>query len=704
MIIPINDIEDQFFNVILGLTYIIKKHEIPFNIFKPIGRSNLNKIYSEEISKKKIFFIKNALSMRSAQILLKDKKENELIEKVLEYYEQNKKTKNITFIEGFTEKSDDLSILDLNYKIAVSLNAEILPIFFLKNFCLNDANQAIQELSYKKISFSQIIFLQNSPFQNSYKKLFYDSLEDFIKQKNSRHYKNTYLFEKDEIKIKHMKSVIGCIPFYSCSSIMRTIDICRSLKAKIINYGNIQKFRVKSVVLCTDNALNILKKIVSDEILLMIPSHREDIFTAVFLAIIEGVKISGVLLIGNKNINYNKKKIFASIFKTSLPILKTNLNIIETLLILKKYQFHVYEDDIFRIKIIQKYIGKNINQNWIRSLKNNSIKKEKFSPSSFKYLITSLAKKTKKVIVLPEGTEPRTIKAASICADKKIATCILLGCPKEIYLIAKTMKLSLNKDVKIINPSFIREEYISSLVKYRQKKGMTNSIAKKLLKDNVILGTMMLKLGKVDGLVSGAINTTANTLRPALQIIKTKNNNSLISSIFFMLFPEKVMIYGDCAINTNPSYEELATIAIQSANSAKAFGIQPKIAMISYSTHCSGSGPDVEKVRKATNLVKLKYPNIVIDGPLQYDAATIQEIGKIKAPNSNVAGKATVLIFPDLNTGNTVYKAVQRCGKIDAIGPILQGMDKPVNDLSRGASVEDIVYTVAITVIQSQKE
>lgn len=228
---------------------------------------------------------------------------------------------------------------------------------------------------------------------------------------------------------------------------------------------------------------------------------------------------------------------------------------------------------------------------------------------------------------------------------------------------------------------------------------MTEAVAREQLEDNVVLGTLMLEQDEVDGLVSGAVHTTANTIRPPLQLIKTAPGSSLVSSVFFMLLPEQVYVYGDCAINPDPTAEQLAEIAIQSAESAIAFGIEPRVAMLSYSTGTSGAGSDVEKVREATRLAQEKRPDLMIDGPLQYDAAVMADVAKSKAPNSPVAGRATVFIFPDLNTGNTTYKAVQRSADLISIGPMLQGMRKPVNDLSRGALVDDIVYTIALTAI-----
>jgi len=306
--------------------------------------------------------------------------------------------------------------------------------------------------------------------------------------------------------------------------------------------------------------------------------------------------------------------------------------------------------------------------------------------------------------VLPEGDEPRTVKAALICAERGIARPVLLGDPKEIHRIAEQQGLSLGDKVEIIDPHTARNKYVEPMVDLRKGKGLTEIVAKEQLQDNVVLGTMMLAEGEVDGLVSGAVHTTANTIRPALQLIKTARGASLVSSIFFMLLPDQVLVYGDCAINPDPNAKQLADIAIQSADSAAAFGIDPRVAMISYSTGSSGTGSDVDKVREATKLAQEKRPDLVIDGPLQYDAAIMENVAKKKAPDSPVAGRATVFIFPDLNTGNTTYKAVQRSADLVSIGPMLQGMRKPVNDLSRGALVDDIVYTIALTAIQSAQQ
>jgi len=280
---------------------------------------------------------------------------------------------------------------------------------------------------------------------------------------------------------------------------------------------------------------------------------------------------------------------------------------------------------------------------------------------------------------------------------------VLIGDRKEIDSVVATLGLTLPDDIEVIEPAAVRSRYVAPMVNLRKHKGLTPQLAEAMLEDNVVLGTMMVALDEADGLVSGAVHTTANTVRPALQLIKTHDQARVVSSVFFMLLPEQVVVYGDCAINPDPNAEELADIAIQSAQSAEAFGIEPVVAMISYSTGESGTGQDVDKVREATRIARERRPDLLIDGPLQYDAAAIESVGRSKAPDSKVAGRATVFIFPDLNTGNTTYKAVQRSANVVSIGPMLQGLRKPVNDLSRGALVEDIVFTIAITAVQAKQ-
>lgn len=328
----------------------------------------------------------------------------------------------------------------------------------------------------------------------------------------------------------------------------------------------------------------------------------------------------------------------------------------------------------------------------------------KTSQAMFRAGLLQKASRSVKRIVLPEGSEPRTVQAAALAVERGIAVPVLIGKKSEIEAVAKEKGVKLPANIEIIEPSAeLAEKYVPTLVELRKAKGMTEEAARAALADNVMLGTMMLKMGEVDGLVSGAIHSTADTLRPALQIIKTAPGVKSVSSVFFMCLPGQTYVYGDCAINLNPTAEELAGIALQCDDTAKAFGLPSRVAMLSYSTINSGKGPDADLVKEATAIAKAARPDMALDGPLQYDAATTPSVGSLKAPGSAVAGKATVFVFPDLSAGNIGYKAVQRSAQgTIAIGPMLQGLAKPVNDLSRGALVEDIVYTIALTAVQAQ--
>jgi phosphate acetyltransferase len=306
-------------------------------------------------------------------------------------------------------------------------------------------------------------------------------------------------------------------------------------------------------------------------------------------------------------------------------------------------------------------------------------------------------------IVLPESEDDRILEAAAILLRRGVANLILLGDETKVRAQASVLGLDLD-DASIVSPldPALVEKFAAAYAEARAHKGMTVERAREVVTDVSYFGTMMVHHGMADGMVSGAVNTTAHTIRPALEFIKTKPGVSTVSSVFLMCLADRVLAYGDCAVIPEPTVEQLADIAISSAETAQQFGIEPRVAMLSYSTGTSGSGADVEKVRAATELVAQRAPDLLLEGPIQYDAAIDPEVARTKLPNSPVAGRATVFIFPDLNTGNNTYKAVQRSAHAIAIGPVLQGLKKPVNDLSRGALVEDIVNTVAITAVQAQ--
>ena len=293
-------------------------------------------------------------------------------------------------------------------------------------------------------------------------------------------------------------------------------------------------------------------------------------------------------------------------------------------------------------------------------------------------------------VVLPEGTESRIVQAAVACAQRGIARSVLLGPPDQVAELARSLGLQLPDGVTVVDHR-VAERYVAPLAELRRHKGWTEEMARDHLADPIMVGTMMLKQDEVDGIVAGAVHTTAATVRPALQILGTRPGSRLVSSVFFMCLPDEVVVYGDCASNPRPGAEDLADIAIQSAASARAFGVEPRVAMISFSTGTSGTGSDVDKVVEATRIVREREPDLAVDGPLQYDAAAIASVGHSKRPGSAVAGRATVFVFPDLDTGNTTYKAVQRSAQVVSVGPMLQGLAKPVNDLSRGVLVDDIV-------------
>jgi phosphate acetyltransferase len=321
----------------------------------------------------------------------------------------------------------------------------------------------------------------------------------------------------------------------------------------------------------------------------------------------------------------------------------------------------------------------------------------------FEYELIERARSSKQHIVLPEGEEERILRASEILLRRGVVELTLLG--NEQNIREKTAALSLNLDgVNIVDPlqSAWLEDYASTYFALRKHKGITEDFARDMMHDASYFGTMMVYKDLADGMVSGSVHTTAHTIRPAFEFIRTAPNVSIVSSVFLMCLDDRVLVYGDCAVNPNPNPQELADIAISSAATAETFGIEPLVAMLSYSTGESGKGAEVDKVKEATHLARQLRPDLKIEGPIQYDAAIDESVAKTKLPDSQVAGRATVFIFPDLNTGNNTYKAVQRSANAVAIGPVLQGLKKPVNDLSRGCTVTDIVNTVAITAIQAQ--
>lgn len=493
--------------------------------------------------------------------------------------------------------------------------------------------------------------------------------------------------------------LIGVVPFSNSLSVPRTWDIAQQLNATWLNEGEAKQRRVLKTSL-TARTISRVGEIFTRGTLVVTPGDRDDLLLATAMASMNDIPMAGIVLTGGIIPNDTVFELCQPALKTGLPIMSVHTDSLETVTNLSTISNEIPKDDAERAETVARFVAAHIDLDWLKSYFERDYT-PRLSPSAFRHQVVKKAQQAKKRVILPEGEEPRTIEAAAICQSRGIAQCVLIGNPNKIAQVAKNRGVDLPEDIEIIDPASISlDKYIKAFVERRKGKA-TEEQAAEQLQDSVVLGTTMLHMDEVDGLVSGAIHTTASTVRPAFQLIKTAPQYSLVSSIFFMLLPEQVVVYGDCAINPDPNAEQLAEIAIQSAASAKAFGIEPKVAMISYSTGASGTGDDVEKVKQATQIVRERAPDLMVDGPLQYDAASVLSVGKQKAPDSPVAGQANVFIFPDLNTGNTTYKAVQRSANVVSVGPMLQGLNKPVNDLSRGALVDDIVYTIALTAIQA---
>ena len=500
-------------------------------------------------------------------------------------------------------------------------------------------------------------------------------------------------------------AIIGVIPERSSLAAHRTSDLFESLEATWINKGAAHDRRVLKTTLIARSIAN-MQGALSAGSLLVTPGDRSDVLVSASLAAMNGVPLAGVVLTGGLKPDERVLKLCQNALSGGLPLMLVDTDSYETVQRLANTSSEIPADDLARAEQVTNFVAAHIDLEWLKKHFDKP-RTARLSPAAFRYELVKQAKAAGKTIVLPEGDEPRTIEAANLCQERGIAQCILLAKREAVEAVAANRGITLHPDLTIMDPEPERARFIDTMIERRRGK-LSEPLAREQIQDNVVLGTMMLYSGEVDGLVSGAVHTTANTVRPAFQYIKTAPGYSLVSSIFFMLLPEQVLVYGDCAINPEPDSEQLAEIAIQSALSAKAFGIEsPKVAMISYSTGSSGAGADVTKVAKATEIAQQKASeqglDILIDGPLQYDAAYIESVGKQKAPDSKVAGHANVFVFPDLNTGNTTYKAVQRSAGVVSVGPMLQGLNKPVNDLSRGALVDDIVYTIALTAIQAAR-
>ena len=683
--------------VSIGLVRALERQGVRVGFFKPIAQP----MSPDETEDRSTSFITTETSLRppkpmplvEARQYMREDKTELLMETIVQTFEQVAAEADAIIVEGLLQTDQFPMGAKLNQKLAQTLSCKVVLVTALGDKSLEMLNREVllAATEYKdriagcvinkanlRTAQETIGFIGETP----------QSLVDHIKT-------NCSAFKTDRIPL------IGLVPYSQKLLAPRVADIAGLIKAKSVYKGDMETRRVFNIELCARSVPNLMHVLKTGN-LLVFPSDREDILMAAAMAALNGAEIAGIVLTSDRLPDENVVKLCRKAWETGLPLLRVPTTSFETAKAIHEMNTEIATTDAERIRQAMDHVATHIDSHWIKEELESAVERQ-LSPPAFRHMLSQRARSANKRIVLPEGDEPRTIQAAVACQTRGIANCVLLADPEVVRHKADAMGVKLPAGLEIINPADIREDYVADLAEMRKHKNLTKEIARDHLSDNVVLGTMMLVKDEVDGLVSGAEHSSANTVRPALQLIKTRPNAKIVSSIFFMCLPDQVLVYGDCAINPDPNAEELADIAIQSVDSAKAFGMDPKVAMISYSTLGSGAGADVDKVVEATRLVKAARPDILIDGPLQYDAATTADVARKKAPNSPVAGKANIFIFPDLNTGNTTYKAVQRSANVVSIGPMLQGLRKPVNDLSRGALVEDIIYTIALTAIQAQQ-
>ncbi len=484
-------------------------------------------------------------------------------------------------------------------------------------------------------------------------------------------------------------------------------DVRRWLGAEIL-YGKSNMLNLVDKYLVVAMQITHFLDYITEGSLVITPGDRSDIIIASLASRISSAypNISGILVTGGLEISPSIQRLIQGWTGIPVPVLFIETNTFETVQRVNELYGRIEPTDTKRIATAMGWFLKYVN---VAELTKRIVARpsNKMTPRMFEYSLMEKAASNRQHIVLPEGTGKRILLATDIILRRGIADITLLGREEEIRGKASTLGVNLD-GAQIIDPTTSKyyDDFVQTYFDMRKKKGVVMDMARDRIADSTYFGTMMVFKGMADGMVSGSVNTTAHTIRPAFEIIKTKPGCSVVSSIFIMCLQSKILAFGDCAVMPDPNATQLAEIAISSAETAKIYGIEPRVALLSYSTGTSGSGEDVDKVVEATAIAKkvmaergLSFP---LEGPLQYDAAFDPEVAQLKLPNSEVAGKATVFVFPDLNTGNNTYKAVQRAANAVAMGPVLQGLNKPVNDLSRGCTVPDIVATVALTAIQAQ--
>ncbi len=628
-----------------------------------------------------------ACTLAEARELLNSGQQDVLMEKILRKYNELNDKCDFVLCQGTDYLGKEMAFeFDLNTDIAANLGASILLVSGATSLGVEELAstfQANKEMCYNKgVDILACVFNMAT--------LTYDEEAKLLT-----------LVKSDE---KEDSTLCYVIPANETLAKPSIRDVCRWIDAKIL-YGEkyldslVSEYRIAAMQ--SDNFL----KYIDEGNLIITPSDRSDIILTGLVSKMSAnyPSISGILLTGDLELSSTIKSLIDGWTEVPVPIISAKHHTSKTLSILAGLHGRIQPDDERKTNLALSLFEQHIDTSAL-SERIISTKSEKQTPMMFEFQIMEQARKKKMRIVLPEGSEERILRASEVLLQRNVADIILLGNKSEIESKAKLLSLDISS-ATIIDPTASEhfEDFTNTYYELRKnKKDMNLDVARDRMSDATYFGTMMVHKNLADGMVSGAVNTTAHTVRPALEFIKTKPGVSIVSSVFFMCLKDRVLAFGDCAINPTPNAEQLAEIAISAAETSEVFGLSPRVAMLSYSTGTSGTGADVEKVKEATAIVREKQPDLLIEGPIQYDAAIDPEVAKTKLPNSQVAGHATVFVFPDLNTGNNTYKAVQRAADAVAVGPVLQGLNKPVNDLSRGCTVADIVNTVAITAIQAQ--
>ena len=627
-------------------------------------------------------------TMLEAESLIAENQTNILYEKIIEKFETLEKQYDFILCEGISKSLFTSTVdFDINLEIAKNIGSPVVGVLSGKD---KTSKEIWEEV---KIEGDTIKDEGCTHFATFINRLDKESLIDLTNK--------VRFLENDDVPIYLLPEVKEL----SYPTIGEVADM---LKSKyIIGKDKDTKRLVKQSKIAAMNLDHFLMRL-EDGDLVITPGDRLDMILGSIAANYskDFPSISGIVLTGGYVPNDIFMNLINGVGEYTIPILTSSDDTFQTAMKVSETRAKIMPTSLNKIAIIEGLFNTYINLKNIEEMIDTASSSDIMTPAMFEYRMFEKARVYPKTIVLPESEDERILRATEILQKRRVVDIVLLGNKEDIFSRCSSLGIKLHNSIKIVDPktSKLKSKYANKFYELRKHKGMTKDGAQDIMNNKNYFGTMMIYMGDADGMVSGANNTTADTIRPALQIIKTKPGISIVSSVFFMCLDTKVLVYGDCAVNRDPNAEQLAQIAISSADTAKLFGIEPIVAMLSYSTGSSGSGEDVQKVAKATELVKELRDDLLVEGPIQYDAAIDEKVAKKKLPNSKVAGRATVFIFPDLNTGNNTYKAVQRSSNAIAVGPVLQGLKKPVNDLSRGCLVEDIVNTVAITAIQAGED